>query len=69
MLPQEVGRFVAADDYDATARSMRDLAKEADPAAFIRLAEALGYSGCKELGAVFAEARLAATLQYVSDKS
>jgi DNA-binding MurR/RpiR family transcriptional regulator len=41
---QEVGRFVAANDDDATTRSMRDLAAEAgaDPAAFTRLAKALG---------------------------
>ena len=41
---QEVGRFVAANDYDATTRSLRDLAAEAgaDPAAFTRLAKALG---------------------------
>ncbi len=33
---QQVGRFVAANDYDATTRSMRDLAAEAgaDPASF-----------------------------------
>ena len=44
---QQVGRFVAANDYDATTRSMRALAAEAgaDPAAFTRLAKALGYSG------------------------
>ena len=27
---QQVGRFVAANDYDATTRSMRDLAAEAE---------------------------------------
>src|ERR1700716_3343704 len=44
---REVGRFVAANDYDATTRSMRDLAAAAgaDPASFTRLAKALGYSG------------------------
>ena len=38
---QEVGRFVAANDYDATTRSMRDLAADAgaDPASFTRLAQ------------------------------
>ena len=38
---QEVGRFVAANDYDATTRSMRDLAAAAgaDPASFTRLAQ------------------------------
>jgi len=44
---REVGRFVAANDYDATTRSMRDLAAAAgaDPASFTRLAKALGYPG------------------------
>jgi DNA-binding MurR/RpiR family transcriptional regulator len=56
---QEVGRFVAANDYDATTRSMRDLAAEAgaDPAAFTRLAKAIGYSGWDELRAALTEAR------------
>jgi DNA-binding MurR/RpiR family transcriptional regulator len=56
---QEVGRFVAANDYDATTRSMRDLAAEAgaDPAAFTRLAKALGYSGWDGLRAALTEAR------------
>jgi DNA-binding MurR/RpiR family transcriptional regulator len=56
---QEVGRFVAANDYDATTRSMRDLAAEAgaDPASFTRLAKAIGYSGWEELRAALTEAR------------
>ncbi len=56
---REVGRFVAANDYDATTRSMRDLATAAgaDPAAFTRLAKALGYSGWDELRAALTEAR------------
>ncbi len=56
---QQVGRFVAANDYDATTRSMRDLAAEAgaDPAAFPRLAKALGYSGWDGLRAALTEAR------------
>jgi len=56
---QQVGRFVAANDYDATTRSMRDLAAKAgaDPAAFTRLAKALGYSGWDELRAALTEAR------------
>ena len=56
---QEVDRFVAANDYDATTRSMRDLASVAgvDPASFTRLAKALGYSGCDELRAALTEAR------------
>src|SRR5450432_4571019 len=56
---QEVGQFVAANDYDATTRSMRDLAAEAgaDPASFTRLAKALGYSGWDGLRAALTEAR------------
>jgi DNA-binding MurR/RpiR family transcriptional regulator len=56
---QEVGRFVAANDYDATTRSMRELAgiAGADPAAFTRLAKALGYSGWDALRAALTEAR------------
>jgi len=56
---QQVGRFVAANDYDATTRSMRDLAAEAgaDPASFTRLAKAIGYSGWDELRAALTEAR------------
>jgi len=56
---QQVGRFVAANDYDATTRSMRDLAAEAgaDPAAFTRLAKALGYAGWEGLRAALTEAR------------
>jgi DNA-binding MurR/RpiR family transcriptional regulator len=56
---QQVGRFVAANDYDATTRSMRELASVAgaDPASFTRLAQALGYSGWDELRAALTEAR------------
>ncbi|KWV51702.1 transcriptional regulator [Bradyrhizobium macuxiense] len=56
---QEVGRFVAANDYDATTRSMRELASVAgaDPASFTRLAKALGYSGWDALRAALTEAR------------
>jgi DNA-binding MurR/RpiR family transcriptional regulator len=56
---REVGRFVAANDYDATTRSMRDLAAAAgaDPASFTRLAKALGYSGWDGLRAALTEAR------------
>jgi len=56
---REVGRFVAANDYDATTRSMRELAAVAgaDPASFTRLAQALGYSGWDELRAALTEAR------------
>jgi DNA-binding MurR/RpiR family transcriptional regulator len=55
---QEVRRFVAANDHDATTRWMRDPAAEAraDPAAFTRLAKAMGYSGWEELRAALTEA-------------
>jgi len=68
---QEVGRFVAANDYDATTRSMRDLAAEAgaDPAAFTRLAKALGYSGWEELRAALTEARRPSTSSPFSDRA
>jgi DNA-binding MurR/RpiR family transcriptional regulator len=56
---REVGQFVAANDYDATTRSMRDLAASAgaDPASFTRLAKALGYAGWDGLRAALTEAR------------
>jgi DNA-binding MurR/RpiR family transcriptional regulator len=56
---RQVGRFVAANDYDATTRSMRERAvvAGADPAAFTRLAKAIGYSGWDELRAALTEAR------------
>ena len=56
---REVGQFVAANDYDATTRSMRDLATAAgaDPASFTRLAKALGYPGWDALRAALTEAR------------
>jgi DNA-binding MurR/RpiR family transcriptional regulator len=68
---QEVGRFVAANDYDATTRSMRDLAAEAgaDPAAFTRLAKALGYTGWEELRAALTEARRPSAASPFSDRA
>ena len=68
---QQVGRFVAANDYDATTRSMRDLAAGAgaDPAAFTRLAKALGYSGWDELRAALTEARRPAQAQPFSART
>jgi DNA-binding MurR/RpiR family transcriptional regulator len=56
---QEVARFVAANDFDATTRSMRELAAVAgaDPASFTRLAQALGYSGWDDLRHALIEAR------------
>ncbi len=68
---REVGRFVAANDYDATTRSMRDLAAVAgaDPASFTRLAKALGYSGWDELRAALTEARRPAQPFPFSDRT
>jgi DNA-binding MurR/RpiR family transcriptional regulator len=68
---QEVGRFVAANDYDATTRSMRELASVAgaDPAAFTRLAKAIGYSGWDELRAALTEARRPAQASPFSGRS
>src|SRR4029079_15442723 len=56
---QQVGRFVAANDYDATTRSMRELAAAPgdDPDFFPRLPKALAYSGWGELRAALTEAR------------
>jgi DNA-binding MurR/RpiR family transcriptional regulator len=68
---QEVGRFVAANDYDATTRSMRDLASVAgaDPASFTRLAKAIGYSGWDELRAALTEARRPAQVSPFSGRA
>src|SRR5215475_11040966 len=68
---QEVGRFVAANDYDATTRSMRELASVAgaDPASFTRLAKALGYSGWDALRAALTEARRPAQPQPFSART
>jgi len=56
---REVGQFVVANEFDATTRSMRELASVAghDPAAFTRLAQALGYSGWDALRSALTEAR------------
>ena len=68
---QEVGRFVAANDYDATTRSMRDLAAAAgaDPATFTRLAKALGYAGWDDLRAALTEARRPSQASPFSDRA
>lgn len=44
---REAGRFIARNEFDATTRSMRDLAAVAGlpPACFTRLAQALGHPG------------------------
>jgi DNA-binding MurR/RpiR family transcriptional regulator len=56
---QDAARFVAANDFDATTRSMRELAAAAGatPANFTRLAQALGYPGWEALRDALIEAR------------
>jgi DNA-binding MurR/RpiR family transcriptional regulator len=68
---REVGRFVAANDFDATTRSMRELAAVAgaDPASFTRLAKAIGYSGWDELRAALTEARRPTQSSPFSDRA
>ncbi|RVT95770.1 MurR/RpiR family transcriptional regulator [Rhodovarius crocodyli] len=53
------GDYVARHDFDATTRSMRELAQAAGthPATFTRLAQALGYSGWDALRDALIEAR------------
>lgn len=56
---REAGRFIAAHEFDATTRSMRDLAAEAglQPATFTRLAQAIGHAGWDEFRHELVEAR------------
>jgi DNA-binding MurR/RpiR family transcriptional regulator len=56
---QEAGRFIARNDFDATTRSMRELAAVAglQPASFTRLAQALGHSGWDDFRDALIEAR------------
>jgi DNA-binding MurR/RpiR family transcriptional regulator len=56
---REAGRFIARHDFDATTRSMRDLAASAglQPASFTRLAQALGHSGWDDFRDALIEAR------------
>jgi len=56
---REAGRFIARNDFDATTRSMRDLAATAglQPASFTRLAQALGHTGWDEFREALIEAR------------
>lgn len=55
----EAARYLAEHAFDATTRSMRELAGDAGvtPASFTRLAQALGYSGWEPLRAALVEAR------------
>jgi DNA-binding MurR/RpiR family transcriptional regulator len=56
---QEAARFIARNDFDATTRSMRDLAATAglQPASFTRLAQALGHTGWDDFRDALIEAR------------
>src|SRR5579871_5791739 len=56
---QEAGRFIARNDFDATTRSMRDLAAAAglQPASFTRLAQALGHTGWDDFREALIEAQ------------
>ncbi|MBV8840565.1 MAG: MurR/RpiR family transcriptional regulator [Alphaproteobacteria bacterium] len=56
---QEAGRFITRNDFDATTRSMRDLAAAAglQPASFTRLAQALGHTGWDDFRDALIEAR------------
>jgi len=56
---REAGRFIARNDFDATTRSMRDLAASAglQPASFTRLAQALGHTGWEDFREALIEVR------------
>jgi DNA-binding MurR/RpiR family transcriptional regulator len=56
---RQAGRFIATHEFDATTRSMRDLAATAglQPATFTRLAQAIGHSGWDEFRSELIEAR------------
>lgn len=56
---REAGRFIARNDFDATTRSMRDLAATAglQPASFTRLAQALGHTGWSDFREALIEVR------------
>ena len=60
---REAGRFITQNDFDATTRSMRDLAASAglQPASFTRLAQTLGHTGWDDFRAKLIEARRPAT--------
>jgi DNA-binding MurR/RpiR family transcriptional regulator len=56
---REAGRFIADHEFDATTRSMRDLAATAglQPATFTRLAQAIGHTGWDQFRSELIEAR------------
>src|SRR3954468_16108737 len=67
---REAGRFIARNDFDATTRSMRDLAATAglQPASFTRLAQAPGHSGGGAFRARLIEARRPASSEPFSGR-
>src|SRR5258708_33582099 len=56
---REAGYFIADHEFDATTRSMRDLAATAglQPATFTRLAQAIGHTGWDQFRNELIEAR------------
>jgi DNA-binding MurR/RpiR family transcriptional regulator len=56
---RQAGRFIATHEFDATTRSMRELAATAglQPATFTRLAQAIGHAGWDEFRSELIEAR------------
>jgi DNA-binding MurR/RpiR family transcriptional regulator len=67
---REAGRFIARNDFDATTRSMRDLAAAAglQPASFTRLAQALGHTGWDDFRDALIEARRPASARPFSGR-
>lgn len=68
---REAGRFIAAHEFDATTRSMRDLAAEAglQPATFTRLAQAIGHAGWDEFRHELVESRRPEPSRPYSDRA
>lgn len=67
---REAGRFIADHEFDATTRSMRDLAASAglQPATFTRLAQAIGHTGWDQFRSELVEARRPDSRRPFSDR-